>query len=71
MKINWNEEKTEKYFILFGKIMLVAILVFNAWLTYKCYFNFMRSDESSELVYAKLLADEGKLLQLIGKDPQN
>ncbi len=62
MKINWNEEKTEKYFILFGKIMLVAILVFNAWLTYKCYFNFMRSDESSELVYAKLLADEGKII---------
>ena len=62
MKINWNEEKTEKYFILFGKVMLVAIILLNAWMTHKYYFNFLRSDDSSELVYARLLAQKGSLI---------
>ena len=62
MKINWNEEKTEKCFVLFGKVMLVAIILLNAWMTHKYYFNFINSDDSSELVYARLLAHEGKII---------
>ena len=54
--MKWNREQTEKYFVLFGKIMLVAAIVFNAWLTHKCYFNFLLSDDSSELVYSRMLA---------------
>ena len=60
--MEWKQEKTEKYFVLFGKIMLVAVILFNAWLIHKCYFNFMRSDDASELVYSRLLAREGSII---------
>ena len=62
MKLNWSKEKTEKCFILFGKVMLVAIILLNAWMTHKYYFNFINSDDASELVYARLLAREGKII---------
>ena len=60
--MKWNREQTEKYFVLFGKIMLVAAIVFNAWLTHKCYFNFLLSDDASELVYSRMLAQEGSII---------
>ena len=42
--------------------MLIAVIILNVWLTYKCYFNFLRSDDSSELVMSRLLAKEGGIL---------
>ena len=60
--MKWNREQTEKYFVLFGKIMLVAAIVFNTWLTHKCYFNFLLSDDASELVYSRMLAQEGSII---------
>lgn len=60
--MEWNREKTEKAFVIFGKVMLVAVVILNAWLTYKCYFNFLRSDDSSELVMSRLLSKEGGIL---------
>lgn len=60
--MKWNREQTEKYFVLFGKIMLVAAIAFNAWLTHKCYFNFLLSDDASELVYSRMLAQEGSII---------
>ena len=62
MGMEWNREKTEKAFVIFGKVMLVAVVILNAWLTYKCYFNFLRSDDSSELVMSRLLSKEGGIL---------
>lgn len=57
-----KEEKIEQGFLLFGKIMLVAIVVLNAWMTYRYYFNFITSDDASELVLSKMLASEGGVL---------
>ena len=66
MKMEWKQEKTEKYVVLFGKIMLIAVILFNAWLIHKCYFNFIESDDASELVYSRLLArGEYYLFQLV------
>lgn len=62
MKLNLNKEKAEKFFVLFGMFMFVFLLFFNAWMTHKYYFNFLRSDDSSELVYARLLAKEGGII---------
>ena len=42
--------------------MLVAAIVFNAWLTHKCYFNFLLQDDASESVYSRLLAREGSII---------
>ncbi len=60
--MEWKQEKTEKYVVLFGKIMLIAVILFNAWLIHKCYFNFIESDDASELVYSRLLAREGSII---------
>lgn len=57
-----KEEKIEQGFLLFGKIMLVAIVILNAWMTYRYYFNFITSDDASELVLSKMLASEGGVL---------
>ena len=43
-------------------MLVAAIILLNAWMTHKYYFNFLNSDDASELVYARLLAREGKII---------
>lgn len=57
-----KEEKLEQGFLLFGKIMLVAVVLLNAWVTHRYYFNFITADDASELVLSKMLAAEGGVL---------
>ncbi len=57
-----KEEKIEQGFLLFGKIMLVAVILLNAFITYRYYFNFITSDDASELVLSRMLASEGGVL---------
>lgn len=57
-----KEEKIEQGFLLFGKIMLIAVILLNAWITYRYYFNFVSSDDASELVLSKMLAADGGVL---------
>lgn len=57
-----NEDKIERGLLLFGKIMLVTVVFVNAWITYRYYFNFITSDDASELVLSKMLAAEGGVL---------
>lgn len=52
----------EEKFVFFGKIMIIMVLALNAWMTYRYYFNFLRSDDSSELVMSQFLASEGSIL---------
>lgn len=57
-----KEEKIERGLLLFGKIMLVTVVLVNAWVTYRYYFNFVTADDASELVLSKMLAAEGGVL---------
>lgn len=57
-----DEEEIERRLLLFGKIMLVVVVLANAWITYRYYFNFITSDDASELVLSKMLAAEGGVL---------
>lgn len=55
-------KKAERWYAVVGIIMLAAILAVNAWMTSKFYFNFITSDDGSELVFSRMLAAEGGIL---------
>lgn len=57
-----KRDKVERGFVLFGKIMLVAVILLNAWMTYKYYYNFISSDDASELILSRILASDGGIL---------
>lgn len=57
-----KQNRMERGFVIFGKIMLVAAIFLNAWITWKYYFYFVTADDASELVLARMLARDGGIL---------
>ncbi len=57
-----REKKVERLFVWFGRFMLFAAIVVNAWCTYKYHYNFINSDDGAELILSHMLAQEGGIL---------
>lgn len=57
-----DERKVERLSVYFGTAMLFGIILFNAWVTNRYYFNFIVSDDGAELILSRMLAHDGGVL---------
>lgn len=55
-------EKTERFYVLFGKVMLFTAILLNAWIIYKYHYNILTSDDGAELILPRMLAQDGGIL---------
>lgn len=56
----WN--KSKKVLMIFGITMILLFLLLNVGVTWINYFNFIDSDDASELILSKMLAEDGGIM---------